>query len=88
VKLAYKERERAGGTSTVLDDEDRFNRIRCPLCKWRPRRTDRWGCTCGHAWNTFDTHGVCPSCSIAWRETQCLRCHEWSPHERWYAGEE
>jgi hypothetical protein len=71
-----------------LDDADRWKRIRCPRCKWQPRRGDRWSCSCGHAWNTFDTHGVCPSCATAWRETQCLRCNEWSPHEQWYAHDE
>src|SRR6266852_8293404 len=37
-------------------------RIRCPLCGWSPRKDDRWSCSCGHEWNTFDTGGVCPAC--------------------------
>jgi hypothetical protein len=37
-------------------------RIRCPLCGWSPRKEDRWSCSCGHEWNTFDTGGVCPAC--------------------------
>src|ERR1019366_5214284 len=37
-------------------------RIRCPLCGCSPRKDDRWSCTCGHIWNTFDTGGVCPAC--------------------------
>lgn len=60
-------------------------RIRCPRCRWRPRPADRWGCRCGHAWNTFDTRGLCPRCEYRWRHTQCLRCREFSPHEDWYA---
>ena len=40
-------------------------RIRCPLCGWSPRNDDRWSCTCGHSWNTFDTGGVCPPASIS-----------------------
>src|SRR6201998_1188981 len=36
-------------------------RIRCPLCGWSPRKQDKWVCTCGHSWNTFDTGGVCPA---------------------------
>jgi hypothetical protein len=36
-------------------------RIRCPLCGWSPRREDKWFCECGHAWNTFDTGGICPA---------------------------
>jgi hypothetical protein len=35
-------------------------RIRCPLCDWSPRKEDKWFCSCGHMWNTFDTGGVCP----------------------------
>src|SRR5690242_1828853 len=63
-------------------------RIRCPRCRWQPRQRDRWACICGHAWNTFDTGGVCPECGKAWQNTQCLRCHLWSRHEDWYTWEE
>ncbi len=62
-------------------------RIRCPRCGWTPRSGDRWMCTCGHAWNTFDTRGRCPGCGRRWRHTQCLSCGAWSPHEKWYAEE-
>ncbi|MFN8003077.1 MAG: hypothetical protein U0X75_18915 [Acidobacteriota bacterium] len=77
------------------DDESPHSRIRCPLCKWQPRASDRWFCGysgppenfigCGTAWNTFDTRGVCPGCQHQWRWTACLRCHEYSLHEDWYA---
>jgi hypothetical protein len=60
-------------------------RIRCPKCAWEPSRHDVWMCLCLHVWNTFDTGGVCPSCGRQWTETQCQRCHEWSPHQDWYA---
>lgn len=62
-------------------------RIRCPLCGWTPRPDDRWSCTCGHSWNTFDTGGVCPECLYQWTTTQCLSCHRWSPHSDWYEQE-
>ncbi len=61
--------------------------IRCPKCGWPPRADDRWSCTCGHSWNTFDTGGVCPACLYQWKITMCPQCGEWSPHSDWYAGE-
>ena len=75
--------------------DDKFNRIRCPLCRWRPRAYSRWYCAdafvppffhlgCGTAWNTFDTRGRCPGCNYQWRFTDCLRCGGRSPHEDWY----
>src|SRR5947208_966750 len=55
-------------SSVVLDrdvDEEKSKvpsdpRIRCPLCGWSPRKEDRWSCTCGNEWNTFDTEGCAP----------------------------
>lgn len=67
-----------------LDDRERGRRIRCPRCGWQPRPKDRWSCMCGHAWNTFDTAGICPACGEQWDHTQCLRCAAWSPHVSWY----
>ncbi|HZA49189.1 MAG TPA: hypothetical protein VE549_00525 [Myxococcaceae bacterium] len=63
---------------------DRFRRVRCPKCEWRPRRTDRWQCTCLHVWNTFDTSAVCPACKFRWPWTECLQCHARSAHQDWY----
>lgn len=63
----------------------RRGRIRCPTCRWEPLRSSRWRCDhCRHVWNTFDTRGRCPGCGFQWPETQCHRCEQWSPHERWY----
>lgn len=74
---------------------DDFQRIRCPLCKWRPRASSRWFCAdadapeffyggCGAMWNTFETGGKCPRCNHQWRWTSCLRCGGWSRHDDWY----
>lgn len=63
-------------------------RIRCPRCGWEPGRDSLWSCSCSHAWNTFDTSGRCPACGREWAETQCLRCHQWSPHRDWYEEDE
>ena len=63
-------------------------RIRCPRCAWEPEGDSTWMCTCLHVWNTFDTNGRCPACGRDWLETQCLRCHQWSPHRDWYAEDD
>lgn len=61
--------------------------IACPRCDWRPAPGFVWRCSCGHAWHTFDTHGVCPACGRVWTMTQCSTftgCGQWSDHEDWY----
>ncbi|GIV59753.1 MAG: hypothetical protein KatS3mg043_0842 [Rhodothermaceae bacterium] len=59
-------------------------RIACPKCEYEPRRDDRWQCTCGMCWNTFETQGRCPGCGKVWHRTCCPRCFRWSPHHDWY----
>lgn len=82
------EKKRDEKISAALDDgsKNRKRRIRCPKCQWQPRAEDRWSCSCGFVWNTFDTAGICPSCAYQWPWTQCLRCHERSAHKDWYEG--
>jgi len=58
--------------------------IRCPKCKWTPGTETRWDCKCGHVWNTFRTHGLCPACQYQWTITGCHRCKENSSHSEWY----
>lgn len=62
--------------------------IACPKCDWRPHPRDLWRCTCGHVWNTFSTHSVCPACGKVWKQTQCHPCGQWSDHEDWYHDDE
>jgi len=83
--------DRRGGSDLRFDRSSKEGsprgggpRIRCPRCGWEPERDSRWSCSCLHSWNTFDTEGRCPSCGRKWAETQCLRCHQWSPHREWY----
>ncbi len=66
-------------------------KIECPKCAWKPGPDALWGCSCGHAWNTFDTAGRCPNCNKQWDDTQCHGpwvggCEQWSPHLDWYKG--
>lgn len=63
-------------------------KIRCPLCMWVPKASDRWTCYCGCEWNTFDTGGRCPECSFQYHQTMCLNCHKWSKHIAWYTDGE
>ena len=80
-------RHEPAGTPGVREEDEAppgRGRVRCPRCAWEPERRDLWMCSCLHVWNTFDTRGVCPDCSYRWEHTQCLRCKEWSEHERWY----
>ena len=81
--LAFRETEKKTGSVTGTNER----KIRCPKCKWQPSKSDRWSCACGHSWNTFDTRGICPACDAKWRDTQCMRCHQWSLHDDWYADE-
>jgi hypothetical protein len=77
------------------DADDGFERIRCPLCAWRPAPGSTWCCVaqgtpeppfewCGTSWNTFTTRGRCPGCAHQWQWTSCLRCGGFSLHEDWY----
>lgn len=89
--LLFKDSRRTGPRPGDPREEDEAGlrggrpRIRCPHCSWEPRREDRWSCECGWIWHTFDTFGTCPACERRWHETQCLACHDWSPHPEWYA---
>jgi hypothetical protein len=69
---------------TMRSPDDRL--IRCPKCSFQPPPNCRWGCKCGHNWNTFWTSGICPACRFQWAETMCPNCGEMSPHEAWYAS--
>ena len=59
-------------------------KIRCPLCRWKPKAKDKWSCSCGFQWHTFETGGVCPGCMTQHTATQCLKCDGWSAHSAWY----
>lgn len=88
------------GVFTIPRDQENegFDRIRCPLCDWRPTPASTWCCFgegtpeppfewCGTIWNTFTTHGRCPGCRHQWQWTSCLRCGGFSLHDDWYECE-
>jgi len=90
-KHARERPEEDRGDDAAVEDEERTKRrrprIRCPKCAWEPRAHDRWHCSCGHCWNTFDTAARCPACDLQWHDTACPSCGEWSPHVDWYESE-
>src|SRR4051812_50068418 len=89
--------------NTVLErfeeaEREAFERIRCPLCEWRPSPSSTWACYaegtpeppfqwCGTSWNTFATRGRCPGCQHQWRGASGLGCGgRWLP-EGWVEWE-
>jgi hypothetical protein len=87
VQMTYRPRKRMAqmqGEPMLSPDGAR---IRCPECDWKPSVESRWGCKCGHVWNTFLTGGLCPGCGFQWTETGCLACGKVSPHAEWYVRE-
>jgi hypothetical protein len=99
-KIWLRKGERPAWTPVTIDHPtpdgvERFDRIRCPLCRWHPTPSSRWSClcidtpepffeSCGTTWNTFTTRGRCPGCGHQWQWTSCLRCGGWSLHDDWY----
>ncbi|EIJ44058.1 hypothetical protein BegalDRAFT_3237 [Beggiatoa alba B18LD] len=59
-------------------------KVACPKCHYEPMSKDRWMCSCGHVWHTFDTLGQCPACGLIWFDTACPHCQQWSRHSQWY----
>ena len=73
------------------DTKKKQPRIRCPICGWQPDGKAYWGCEkCFSTFDTFKTHAHCPTpgCGNSWFYTQCIACHEQSPHEKWYENVE
>jgi hypothetical protein len=73
-----------GLASNPAESERILSHVACPRCRLSPKAADRWFCTCGYQWNTFETQGRCPGCSYQWKETACPTCGELSPHADWY----
>ncbi|AKU93743.1 hypothetical protein AKJ09_00407 [Labilithrix luteola] len=76
------------GLISDRDSDSNKRRLRCPKCRWEPRKSDRWQCVCNHHWHALDAHGLCPQCQSQWRHAQCLRCAEWSSIEAWLRGQD
>lgn len=56
----------------------------CPACKTKPPIGDFWKCgRCGQAFDTFQTHAVCPHCATQFAMTKCLDCGAAHPMTEW-----
>jgi hypothetical protein len=78
---------RGGASPDAAENERILSHVACPRCHLSPKSTDRWYCSCGNRWNTFETRGLCPACNYQWKETACPVCGELSPHADWYIGQ-
>jgi Zn-dependent protease len=59
----------------------------CPTCKTSPPLGPYWRCAnCGQAFDTFESHAVCPHCSARYPNTQCLNCGGQHPLSDWAAA--
>jgi len=56
----------------------------CPTCNTAPPLGEYWTCgKCGQAFDTFQTHAVCPHCSTQFAQTKCLDCGRLNPMNDW-----
>jgi Zn-dependent protease len=56
----------------------------CPTCNTAPPLGDFWKCgKCGQAFDTFQTHAVCPHCGAQYAQTKCLDCGRLHPMNDW-----
>jgi Zn-dependent protease len=56
----------------------------CPSCKAAPPLGALWKCSqCGSAFDTFETHAVCPKCGALFDVTRCIDCGQLNPIDAW-----
>lgn len=67
-----------------LDKLPRRDGFACPECDTAPAVGEFWKCgQCGQAFDTFQTHAVCPRCGAQFSETKCLDCGRLHPMSEW-----
>ncbi|HXF10857.1 MAG TPA: M50 family metallopeptidase [Desulfuromonadaceae bacterium] len=58
--------------------------FRCPECKALPPMGNFWRCSnCRQPFDTFETHGICPHCSVQYTATSCPECGSLQPLAAW-----
>jgi len=56
----------------------------CPACKIAPPVGAIWRCgKCRQAFDTFETHGICPHCSTEYAAASCPECGSLRPIPEW-----
>jgi len=56
----------------------------CPECNTAPPLGEFWKCgQCGQAFDTFQSHAVCPRCGAQFAQTKCLDCGRSHPMSEW-----
>jgi Zn-dependent protease len=71
---------------SAADQLPRHSGFACPVCKASPPHGTFWGCNkCRTAFDTFETHSVCPKCGEQFATTRCFDCGRSSPMAEWAA---
>jgi Zn-dependent protease len=69
---------------TRLAAAPRHEDFACPSCKVAPPQGAYWKCNrCGTAFDTFQTHALCPQCGTQFDVTRCLDCGQLNPISAW-----
>jgi Zn-dependent protease len=69
---------------SAADQVPRHSGFACPACKASPPKGAFWGCNkCRTAFDTFETHAVCPKCGEQFATTRCFDCGRSSPMTEW-----
>ena len=59
----------------------------CPSCRTAPPIGPFWRCNkCATQFDTFETTGVCPQCSVRFEKTTCLDCRQSNAIAEWQVG--
>jgi Zn-dependent protease len=57
----------------------------CPACKESPPAGKFWKCSCGTAFDTFESGARCPACAKTFTATKCILCGKASPLPLWHS---
>jgi Zn-dependent protease len=70
-----------------VEKQPRRQGFACPSCRNAPPLGAKWKCSqCEQAFDTFDSHAVCPNCAARYDRTICLFCGKWHPMSEWIVG--